>query len=130
MKRREKGQSLVEFAIILPLLLIVLAGVLDLGRLFYSYVAVTDAAAEGAAYGALNPGDTAGIISRAQAASGGLVQIDVGQVQVDCPTVAAGESITVTVGYTYTLATPFVGGLAPEGLPLRGVAVEVILATQ
>ena len=47
---KENGQSLLEMALILPVLIIILAGVLDLGRLYYAYVSVTDAAAEGAAY--------------------------------------------------------------------------------
>ena len=54
-QRREKGQSLVEMALILPLLLILLAGVIDVARLYYVYVVLTDAAAEGVSYAAVNP---------------------------------------------------------------------------
>jgi Flp pilus assembly protein TadG len=50
--KRQSGQSLFEFAVILPVLLIILAGLLDLGRLYYAYVAVTDVAGEGAGYAA------------------------------------------------------------------------------
>jgi Flp pilus assembly protein TadG len=63
-KRRERGQSLVEFVLILPVLLIALAGMLDLGRLYFAYVAVTDAAAEGAAYAAIYPDDSDGVKDR------------------------------------------------------------------
>ena len=45
--KKEKGQSLVEFALLLPILLIILIGVVDLGRMYYAYVVITDAAAEG-----------------------------------------------------------------------------------
>jgi len=127
-KRKEKGQSLVEFVLILPVLLIILAGVLDLGRLYFAYVAVTDAAAEGAAYAAIHPDDRDGIIDRAQAASGGLVEIDENLV-VPSPSAPPGDPISVTVSYTFTLATPFISAMVPDGvLMLRAVAIEVILA--
>ena len=53
--RKEKGQGLVELAIILPLLLIILLGTIDFGRVFYAYVTITNASREGARYGSLHP---------------------------------------------------------------------------
>jgi hypothetical protein len=130
-KRRQRGQSLVEFVILLPILLIVVSGVLDLGRLYYSYVAVTDAAGEGAAYGALAPSDVGEIFQRAQHASGGLVRLESDKVQVNCPScpgAASGDPITVTVSYDFTLVTPLLNVIVPEGvLTLTAVAEEVIL---
>ena len=127
-KGKEKGQSLTEVALVLPVLLVILAGVLDLGRLYYVTVAITDAAAEGATYAAINPNATDEIIARAHTASGELVQIDDGTVRIDCPTVAAGAPVTVTVNYTFTVATPLINAIVPDGvLKLRGVATEVIL---
>jgi len=130
-RKTEKGQSLLEFALIVPILLIILAGVLDLGRLYYAYVAVTDAAAEGASYAAIHPqaNERAEVLQRAQEASGALVQIDPTMVQVDCPAVAAGAPITVTVSYSFTVATPLLNVMVPSGaLRLRAVASEPILA--
>jgi len=130
-RKAEKGQSLLEFALIVPILLIILAGVLDLGRLYYAYVAVTDAAAEGASYAAIHPqaNERAEVLQRAQEASGALVQIDPTMVQVDCPAVAAGAPITVTVSYSFTVATPLLNVIVPSGeLRLRAVATESILA--
>jgi len=130
-RKAEKGQSLLEFALIVPILLIILAGVLDLGRLYYAYVAVTDAAAEGASYAAIHPqaNERAEVLQRAQEASGALVQIDPTMVQVDCPAVAAGAPITVTVSYSFTVATPLLNVIVPSGeLRLRAVASEPILA--
>ena len=49
------GQSVVEFALIVPIMLLLLAGAIDLGRVFYTYVAVENAAKEGALYGARHP---------------------------------------------------------------------------
>ena len=127
----EKGQSLLELALILPVLIIILAGILDLGRLYYAYVAVTDAAAEGASYAAIHPEDSSRdqVFRRAHEASQGLVEIDPNLVKIDCPTVAAGAPITVTVSYSFTVATPFINAIVPDGvLMLRAVANEAILA--
>jgi Flp pilus assembly protein TadG len=128
-KGKEKGQSLTELAIVLPVLLFILSGVLDLGRLYMVIVALTDAASEGATYAAIHPDATSlEIIDRAQTASGGFVPLDAEMVAVDCPVVAPGAPITVTVGYSFTVATPLINAIVPEGvIRLRGVATEPIL---
>lgn len=46
--RGERGAAAVEFAIVLPLLLIFVGGIVDFGRLFYAEIMVTNAAREGA----------------------------------------------------------------------------------
>ena len=45
MKRSERGSNLVEFAIVLPLLVLILAGMADVGRAFNDYIVITNAAA-------------------------------------------------------------------------------------
>jgi Flp pilus assembly protein TadG len=126
-KRRERGQSLVEVALVLPVLLIILAGVLDLGRMYFSYVAITDAAGEGATYAAMHPDDSAGIYQRAQEATGGLVQIDPANVNV----AVSGNQVVVTIEYDFRLATPVLGAIVPDGvLTLTAVATEVVLNTE
>ena len=47
-RTRTRGQSLVEFALILPLLLVFLATILDLGRIYYANISLLNAAREGA----------------------------------------------------------------------------------
>lgn len=47
-RRSERGAALVEFALVLPLLLVVIAGIVDFGFLFQRYEVVTNAAREGA----------------------------------------------------------------------------------
>jgi hypothetical protein len=54
-RRRTRGQSLVEFALILPLLLILLAFGLDLGRVFLGWVNLNNSARVAATYAASNP---------------------------------------------------------------------------
>lgn len=54
-RRTLRGQSLVEFALVAPLLLLLFAGAADFGRAFYAYVAVENAAKEGALFGSRSP---------------------------------------------------------------------------
>lgn len=52
----EKGQSLVELSLMITFILILLAGVVDLGRMMYEYLTMRDAVQEGAGYGTIYPG--------------------------------------------------------------------------
>jgi len=54
---RQRGQGIVEFLLVLPLLLIVAVGVLDLGRIFFGLITVSNASREGARYLSFNPKD-------------------------------------------------------------------------
>ena len=56
----QRGQSLTEMAIFITLLMLVLAGVIDLGRAYYSYLSLKDAAA----CGEPSPGCMAMVASR------------------------------------------------------------------
>lgn len=55
----KKGQAAVEFALVLIVLLALLYGILEVGRLFFINAEVENAAREGAHYAALHPGVTA-----------------------------------------------------------------------
>ena len=52
---RKRGQALVEMAITLPILLLLVVGALEMGRMIYSYIVITNAAREGAYYLSYNP---------------------------------------------------------------------------
>ena len=50
-------------------------------------------------------------------------------VGVGCPTIAAGAPVTVTVGYTFTVVTPIISAIVPDGtLVLRAAATEAIIS--
>src|SRR5436309_1858896 len=49
------GATAVEFVVILPLMTAMILACIDLGRFGYNYIAVTNAARAGAAYGIMNP---------------------------------------------------------------------------
>lgn len=62
----EKGSSLVELALVLPLFLLLLLGSVDFGRAFYLAIEIAGAARAGAMYGASNPTDTTGMATVAK----------------------------------------------------------------
>lgn len=63
-ERSERGQSLVELALSMPLLLLLMLGTLDVGRLFFDYIELRNAVREGAGYGAHFPTDNSGMRDR------------------------------------------------------------------
>jgi Flp pilus assembly protein TadG len=56
-QQKEKGQSLVELSVSLVVLLILAAGLVDLGRAFFTYITLRDAAQEGASYASVSRED-------------------------------------------------------------------------
>ena len=123
-KRREhgRGQALVEFAIILPVFFLVVAGMFDLGLGVYSDLTLVNAAREGARLGVIDPGNTTAIESRVRAMAGNLdgSKLDVaiecerpsGSSFVACgaPMWQPGDATKVTVGYQYTVFFPLLFG--------------------
>jgi len=124
----EPGQSLVEFALGLTFILILMAGTLDLGRAYFSFLSLRDAAQEGALYGSLAPPDTAGIRARVRETSGWPVDFSEftdAQIQVNISGPAcAGYEIKVTLVMDFVLAAPFISG---NVLPLVAEVKDTIL---
>lgn len=94
----------------LPLLVLILVGLLDLGRIFYAYITITNAAREGARYGATHPIDDSAIISatRAEASASGYTICASGCVTVLAHGIEPGDSLIVTVSVNYPLFSSFI----------------------
>lgn len=106
--RREKGQSIVEFALVLPLFLIVMFIIADFGVGFSRWLVITNAAREGARFGTVGE-SAADIRGRTSATSSGLLDpsdIDVGYSDFDGDGVGPGDAVVVNASYEYTLITP------------------------
>ena len=120
--RSERGAELVEFVFILPVLLLVVAGIIDFGFLFQRYESLTNAAREGARVGILPGYQEADVISRVNAfvAAAGLPVLATPPV-VTYPIVDPGggrptyQTVNVEVQQDYTFfilgpIAPLVGG--------------------
>ena len=60
-RRRERAQGMVEFALALPVLLLLLMGAIEVGRMLFIYSAVATASREAARYGSAVGGNTTGV---------------------------------------------------------------------
>jgi len=102
--RNERGQAMVEFAIVLPVLVLIVFAIIQFGILFNNFVALTDAVRAGARTAAVSrtAADPVGAtIARVQSATGDLDQSKLGI------TVASGwqhgDDVTVTATYPYSI---------------------------
>ncbi|MBI5031268.1 MAG: pilus assembly protein [Chloroflexi bacterium] len=141
-KSREHGQSLVELGLTLPLLLIILFGVVDLGRLFYAYVTVTNSAREGARVGTMNPKNTNNAIKiRAKQEASNVLNLTDLDITIDCAayadtppytygdctTKSAGDRIRVKVEYNFEFVTLYLLGF--KNLKLSNSTSMAIIRT-
>ena len=138
-----RGQSLVEFAIVLPLLMLIVFGVLDLGRAFFALVTITNAAREGARFGVtnINLSDGMSISERDQIEAATRDEIVAGGTGIDraevdvipsCPSLSgncgSGVPLQVTVRYPYNsiINTVFFGVLFPGNINMeRSIEMEI-----
>ena len=97
----ERGGSLVEFAMVLPLMLSVVFGIVDFGRTFQAWIMLTNSAREGARVAATGA-TTSAICSRVQATSG----LSGATCTVSNPGGVSGTSVIVTSQYTIRFITP------------------------
>ncbi len=120
-QRREQGANLVEMALLLPFLLLIIVGIVDLGGALNRHIAITNAAREGARYGARFPYYATGIISATvQEASGFGVSLSSSNITIapnPSAPAASGSPITVTVSFSYT--TLLGGIIGMPVIPLR-----------
>lgn len=109
----EEGAAAVEFAIVLPLLVLLLFGIFEFGQAYNAYITVTHAAREGARLAAVGRYSEALVRQRA-----GYIGDDI-SVSVSPASPAPGTTVTVTVSYPLELRIPFFG---ERSLTLRSAA--------
>ena len=127
-EKLQDGQSLVEMAILMIVLLLIMGGVLDLGRMYFTYLALQNAAGEGAAYGAIYPewvdnndnSDPNNIEYRVRnESSGSLIDWTNTNVNVEVHSLAGGSPLTVSVEYEYTVITPMIQVITGDTVTLK-----------
>lgn len=109
MKRKtstSRGQSLVEFALIVLPLVIILVGLLDVGRAIFAYNTVANAAREAARVAIVN--QNADDVEAAAVANGSAIGLTTGDVVfTSCGTQYC--QISVTVNWDFNPVTPLIG---------------------
>jgi Flp pilus assembly protein TadG len=118
----ERGASLVELALVLPMLLFLILGVLDLARGYRTYTVLVNAAQSGAQSLAVRPTDLDGAraLVVAEAGRAGLAanQITVTFIPAQS-TYTSGDMVTVRVVHPYTLLFGAVTGIPTLPLEAR-----------
>jgi Flp pilus assembly protein TadG len=100
---RDRGAAAVEFALLLPLLLLLVFGIIDFSRALNAEITLTQAAREGARLEALGQ---ANVVSRTQAAATGLSPVTV-TIVTSCVTGSgAGVDAVVQTSYNFLFITP------------------------
>jgi len=136
-RRNSRGQALVEFALVLTVVVMVLLLAIDLGRVYFAFVGVRNAAREAAIYGGYNPSETC---------ASGLSYKGIGYTiakelqrpyaDVACGSGAADKVIVVTSGANasgcYQFTAPSTYAACPGGLldPTGTFVYRVSLSTQ
>lgn len=129
---KSKGQALAEFAISLPIILIIVGISIDFGRVYYYDLAIRDAAFAAARYGGMNPSDDAGMKNAAvNAAPSGV--LSTGAVTVTAPVVTgcdgsrvSGCPLQIAVTYNFSPITPFITALTGATITLSRTQTDII----
>ena len=133
--RNRHGAELIEFALTMPLLMLVMAGILDAGFLFNNYEVVTNAAREGARVAAI-PGwvedDVKARVTLYVTGAGlqaGCVTTTVEPVAIQVGNRSINAvKVSVAYPYTYMLLAP-ISHLVPGGTPLASSVTVTGVAT-
>ncbi len=153
-RRKERGQSLVEVALTLPILLLILSGLLDIGRVYYIYIALEEAAQEAATFLAQNPwcqeptdippadADLPDCANPNNAEyrvlNASNQEIELSRLQPieytypldgdGDPIIGIGATVTVTIRYDFPLVTPIIrNAFGQDGITLTATASHLII---
>jgi Flp pilus assembly protein TadG len=135
----EFGQSMTEFALSLVIILTLLAGVVDLGRAFFAYIIIRDAAQEGAIYGSIAPKsdlttfendvEARVITAFTDPADSSNVPLDISKINVQTSIIgsscaAPGNGVMVRVEYSLPVTMPFLGAVIGSQVMNMSASIE------
>jgi hypothetical protein len=130
--RRRRGQSLVEFALVLPVMLMVIMFGVDFGRAFLGWVNLQNATRLGANYASLHPdANWASASDPDRIKYTALINNDVGT--TNCPLTAVtlptfsgttiGSNTSVSLSCNFRFLTPFISNFWPGGMQMSASSV-------
>lgn len=123
LRKSQRGQALVELALVLPILLMIIFGIMEFGRVFNAYLVITNAAREGSRQGVVGATDTQ-ITNAVKTAAGTL---DLNKLTVTITPSAAsrvrGAQMTVSVAYPVKIYTPIISSIIGDPFPINAQTV-------
>ena len=132
---QRRGAAAVEFAVVLPLLMLLLLGGADFGRCFQTSISITNAARAGAEYGSMHPFDSSaqgpwqtGVQQAAVDELSNSTLFDVSKLTVTVTGITEGDgSRRVSVQATYPFKTIFNWGYVPTSITIQDTAVMRVI---
>ena len=119
----EKGQSIVETALILPIIILILTGIIDFGLLFNNYLVITNASREAARKAAVGSSDYE-IKNLVTNITSTLEQSKlVTSIYPAQSLRKKGDEVVITIKYDNTLLTPIISSIIPNPMQLTAKTV-------
>ena len=118
--KNQKGQALVEFAIILPIIMLLIMGIFQFGMMLNAYITIENASREGARAGIIGSSDAeieTLIISTSPSLEPERLTVTI---TPDETRRIAGNTLTVKVTYDYKLTVPIISNLFNKVIVLNG----------
>lgn len=144
-KRKTEGQSFTELSVLILILILLVAGVADFGRAYFTFVQMRDAAQEGASFGSYSPTEFSAIEDRIRDTMKHPIDMsDPSTVQVvtsltnpgmacagfDASTLEPNK-IEISILYDLPIITPFLGAIiGNQQIPLTATVTNTILQPQ
>ncbi|MCM3602696.1 pilus assembly protein [Robertmurraya korlensis] len=108
--KSQKGQSMVEFALVIPILILLLFAILDFGRVFHAYLAIDHAGREAARAASIGKDDStirSTAVSKASSISLAESQVAISPGGVK----SSGSQVTITITYPISFLTPVISNI-------------------
>lgn len=115
--RNGKGQSMVEMAIILPVLLLILFSIFEFGRILGAYMLVHDLARDGVRYGVVGMSDQS--IKDHIMEHDSFLSISSDDINITPSIRSLGSALTVGIDYEIEIITPIISSIVPNPINLR-----------
>ena len=120
--KKKRGQAIVEFALILPVFILILLGIMEFGLVFHQYLVVTAASREGARVAALG-GSDAGTLTMVNTSA---VSNNAGQLTTTITPAnrVKGQTVSVQVTNPVTIRAPLIAQVFPQNpFPVTGTTI-------
>lgn len=106
--KSEKGQSLVEFALVIPVLILILLAIVDFGRVYHVYLTIDHAGREAARAASIGKDD--GTVQSVAVNYSESINLTTGQVAISpSGTRSSGTEVKITITHPITFLTPVIG---------------------
>lgn len=124
--KNKRGQSIVELALVLPLLILIVIGTMEFGGIFHSYLLITNASRQGTRAGIIGTDDT----TIRSTVKNDAVSLCLTDSQITITPVQAyrtsGVPLTVQVKYSVSLISPVLDAIVPDPFPLTASTTMMV----